>query len=362
MAGYTKALTLQKSATARTPLYHDAIVQEQAIPPLKQGQVLVKMGAVAFNHRDLWIRKGLYPRIALGSTFGADGAGTVIAAADKNDPLLQQRVFLTPMRGWESGPNGPESNFGILGGTSFPLLGTFSEYVVVDRQEVILTPSHLDDVQIAAWPLAGLTAWRAVVVLAKVKLSQNVLITGIGGGVALIAMQICIAKGASVYVTSGTEEKIEKAVAHGAKGGAIYKNDKWAAQIVALIKKTSPGHPTLDSIIDSGGGDIMGQTSQYMKFGGKVVCYGMTANPKITLTMREVLRSQHLLGTMMGSRQDMQDATKFLSEKGIIPVVSHVLSGLEAAEDGFNLMQKGEQFGKIVIQIKDQASPVKSNL
>ncbi|KAJ6539836.1 NAD(P)-binding protein [Mycena vulgaris] len=347
----TKALVLQKSPAARKPLYHDAIVQEQPIPALKPGEVLVKMGAVAFNHRELWIRKGLYPRIAVGSTFGADGAGTVVAAADAADPLLRQRVFLTPMRGWESDINGPESQFGILGSSSFPALGTFAEYVVVQRGEVIPTPSHLTDEQIAAWPLAGLTAWRSIAVLARVEAGQNILITGIGGGVALLALQLCIAMGASVYVTSGNASKIAKAVALGAMGGAIYKDDAWPAQLAAQLKKNTPARPTFDAVIDSGGAEIMGRVSAHLKLGGRVVCYGMTAAPTISMTMREVMRNQQLLGTMMGSRVDLAAATAFLAQHKIVPVVSTVLPGLEAAERGFEMMKTGEQFGKIVIKV-----------
>jgi len=66
------------------------------------------------------------------------------------------------MRGWESAPDAPESNLGILGGGKQPPLGAFSEYVVVERDQIIIAPDHLDDVHLAAWPLGGLTAWRYV--------------------------------------------------------------------------------------------------------------------------------------------------------------------------------------------------------
>jgi NADPH:quinone reductase-like Zn-dependent oxidoreductase len=111
---------------------------------------------------------------------------------------------------------------------------------------VFLTPEHLDDVHIAAWPVGGLTAWRyrkpfiilstmffllvtpsrAVTVNAKVQHGQNILITGVGGGVAIIAMQICLAIGANVYVTSGDPNKIRRATSLGAKGGANYKDSQ----------------------------------------------------------------------------------------------------------------------------------------
>ncbi|KAJ7268193.1 hypothetical protein B0H12DRAFT_96543 [Mycena haematopus] len=350
----TKALVLRKSPPGRTPLFHDAVVQEQAIPPLKPGEILVKMGAVAFNHRDLWIRKGMYPRIAIGSTFGADG--TVIASADPADPLLKQRVFLTPSHGWESDPNGPESNFGILGGGSFPSLGTFAEYVVVQRAEVLQTPTHLSDEQIAAWPLAGVTAWRAIS-LAGISRGDAVLITGIGGGVALLALQICVAMGVSVYVTSGSQQKIDNAVKLGAKGGVRYSVTSWPNDLGALLKKNGT---QLGAIIDSGGNEIMASTSKYLKHGGRVVCYGMTAGPTISMTMREVLRGQQLIGTTMGSRADLIAATAFLADHKIIPVISVVLPGLDAAEEGFKMMEKGSQFGKIVVKVG--AGEVKAHL
>ncbi|KAG5730804.1 hypothetical protein E4T56_gene6362 [Termitomyces sp. T112] len=355
---FTKSLTIKRASAQNDPVYHDAVIEQKSIPELKKGEILVRIGAAAFNHRDVWIRKGQYPRIAFGSVFGADGAGTIVAAHEPNDPLLNQRVFLTPSRGWEKHPEAPESDFGILGGVSYPPLGTFTEYAVVERDQVILTPGHLTDVQMAAWPLGAVTAWRATVVNGLVSSGQNVLITGIGGGVALIALQICIAKGASVYVTSGSDNKIQKAIALGAKGGVNYKDKEWPAQLGALLGKGKE----LDVVIDSGGGEIMMQTSKILKHGGRVVCYGMTASPKITFTMREVLKNLRLIGSTMGSHQDLIDATDFLAEHHIIPVISHIFEGLESAEQGFETMKKGEQFGKIVVKIApDIDTPIRAD-
>ncbi|EMD38123.1 hypothetical protein CERSUDRAFT_113271 [Gelatoporia subvermispora B] len=353
----TRALVVQKAQSAKAAkLPYDAVIEESPIPDLGKGQVLVKVGAAAFNHRDLWIRKGQYPGIAVGSTFGSDGAGTVVAAADQSDPLLNKRVFLTPMRGWKENPDAPESrNFAILGGNTKAPFGTFTQYVAIERDEVIPTPDHLDDVHAAAWPLGGLTAWRAVVVNAQVKKGDNVLITGIGGGVALIAMQLCLGIGANVYVTSGQKSKIDKAVALGAKAGVNYKDKKWSAElaeILAQANKTTGHNTELDAVIDSGGGDIAGQTNKLLTAGGRIVVYGMTSHPKVTFTMREVLKNQKLLGSTMGSRKDLIDATNFIAEHRIVPAVSQVLDGLEDAETGFQLLQRGDQFGKVVIKIR----------
>ena len=122
-------------------------------------------------------------------------------------------------------------SFSVVGGVKLVDFGTFSQYVVVERDQVIQTQDHVDDVHAAAWPLGAVTAWRyvclcdqlylsmlriavdrATIINGAVKKGDNVLITGIGGGVALIALQICVAQGANVYVTSGSEAKIRKAV------------------------------------------------------------------------------------------------------------------------------------------------------
>lgn len=353
----TRALVVQKDAQERKPVYHDTEVVERPIHSLKQGEILVKIGAAAFNHRDLWIRKGQYPGITFGNTLGADGAGTVVASADAADPLLHKRVFLVPIRGWESDPDAPESGAGvsIMGGTKHLAIGAFSEYVAVERDQVILSPDHLDDVQISAWPVGGVTAWRAAMVNARVDKGHNVLITGAGGGVALIALQLCLAKGANVYVTSGSEEKIARAIGLGAKGGVNYKNASWPKELGKLLQRD--GQSSLNAVIDSGGGDIARQTGGLLRAGGRVVCYGMTAAPQIAVSMREVLKNQQLIGSTMGSHKDLIEATRFLAEHRIVPIVSHVLDGLQSAEQGFELMKRGEQFGKIVIKVEAKPAP-----
>ncbi|KAK2462463.1 hypothetical protein APHAL10511_005433 [Amanita phalloides] len=369
----TRAVVLKQAPPDRRPLYHDAVLTTKPIPDLKEGEILVKITAAAFNRREVWIRMGQYPKIVTGSVFGADGV--VVASRDINDTLLNKRVFLTPSRGWFDDPDGPESVFGILGGGSLPPIGTFAEYVVVERNQIIPTPDHLTDLQIAAWPVGGVTAWRygtffdsitiyaqqslmsrAAMVKGNVSAGHTVLITGIGGGVALLALQLCIAQGAHVYVTSGNEDNIRKAIDLGAKGGANYKDADWPSRIAALLlrdAKENGGKDVLDVVIDSAGGDIMAQTGKILKQGGSVVCYGMTASPKITFTMREVLKNQHLLGSTMGSHKDLLDATAFLTAHKIVPIVGHVIDGLEQAEEGFEMLRKGSHFAKIVIKIRE---------
>ncbi|KAI5900674.1 NAD(P)-binding protein [Schizophyllum commune H4-8] len=350
----TRSVIIQEQASAKKPVYHDAVIVEREIPALQRGEVLVRMSAAAYNHRELiWLTyvSGLYPGIHFGATFGADGAGKIAckSASCSLDSLLEKRVFLTPMRGWESDPEAPEGKFAILGGGKVPPIGTFSEYVVVERDEVISSPSHLDDVHAAAWPLAGLTAWRAAIVNANVQPGHRVLITGIGGGVAITALQICLAQGVIVYVTSSSPDKINRALGLGAKAGFNYRDEDWAKQLGATLKKENG---VLNSVIDGSGGNILTQTSSILKHGGRVVVYGTTAAPVIPMTMPAVLRNQKLIGSTMGSRKDLEDATAFMAKHKIVPVVSDVLDGLDAVEQGFDLIKRGGQFGKIVIDLQ----------
>ncbi|KAJ2915253.1 hypothetical protein MD484_g5165, partial [Candolleomyces efflorescens] len=371
----SKALVVQK-ASGEGLYKFDAVLEERPVPELKGDEVLVKLTAVGFNHKDVWVRKGQYPGITVGSPYGGDGAGVVIASGTPNDTLLNKRVLLSPSHGWKSDPVGPESYFAILG--SSPVGGTFAEYLAVKRELVIPSPEHLEDIHVAALPVGAVTAWRATIVNARIHPGHNVLITGIGGGVALLALQFCIASGANVYVTSGTKEKIDRAVELGAKGGANYKDKDWPVQINDLLQKDKKGS-TLDAVIDSAGGNIFAQIGRYLRQGGRVVCYGMyvlslftvsfssqptvaistttvttyrTANPSITFTMKEVLKNHQFIGSTMGSQKDLEDATAFISQHRIVPVLSRVIEGgLENAEEGFQFLARGEQFGKVVIRL-----------
>ncbi|KAH9923590.1 NAD(P)-binding protein [Fomitopsis serialis] len=355
----SKTLILRRATEGSVPAYHDAVLEDKAIPPLQEGQVLVKINAAGFNARDLWLRLGMYgPGTEFDSPLGADGAGVVVATGDADDQLLNKRVFLLPMRGWDKHPDAPESpNFAVIGGTKVHV-GTFTQYVVVDRSEVIPTPEHLDDVHAAAWPISGLTAWRSAVVYGKVNQGDNVLITGIGGGVAVLALQICLARGATVYVTSGSDENIRRAIGLGAKAGVNYKNEDWINQLTKKLEESGAEEGKaekvlLSAVIDCVGGDIMVKTGPILKSGGRVVLYGMTTPPYQTIyAASHYTKCQQICGVMMGSRQDLIDATNFIAEHRVVPHVSLVLDGLEEAEEGFELMRKRQKFGKMVMRIR----------
>ncbi|TIC32919.1 NAD(P)-binding protein [Wallemia mellicola] len=341
-----------RGSTAAKPgleTWYGTHLEERTIGDLKPNEVVLKVNAVGFNHRDKWIRQGLYPGIKEGVTMGSDAAGVIIADGDDKDTFVGKRYFVNPSRGWIENKKHSEEPFIILGGCD-NAEGVFATAVKVDKKYILPTPEHLTDEQAAAWPLAAVTAWRATFVKAQVEKGHNVLVTGIGGGVALQALQFAVAKGANVYVTSGNSEKLQRAIKQfGAAGGVNYKDADWPEQ---LKKQLPSDHVYLDAVIDSSGGDIVTKVNNLLQPGSPIAIYGMTSVPKTQFTMGDVIKNFELKGSTMGSLKELQEATAFISQHKLIPVVDQpVIQGLENAEEGFQRLVKSSQMGSVVISV-----------
>jgi NADPH:quinone reductase-like Zn-dependent oxidoreductase len=321
-------------------------------------EILVKISAAALNHRDLFIRQHLYPGISWTAPLLADGYGIVqeigpdCSAATK--ALLNKPVIMTPSRGWESDPDGPEElmKFSTIGAARLYPEGMAQEYLVVSENEVEPAPAHLSPTEGAALPLVGVTGWRALVTKSgNAKPGRNILITGIGGGVAIQTLQFAVAIGCNVYVTSGDRAKIERAKTMGAAGGVVYKDADWEKQLQAMLPDS---RPYLDAIIDGAGGDIVAKAVRLLKVGGVISSYGMTVGPKMDWLMQAVLKHVELRGTTMGSRKEFAEMVEFVRQHKIKPVVSRSVKGLtdlDAINGLFDEMKQGKQFGKLVIEI-----------
>lgn len=267
-------------------------------------------------------------------------------------------MIINPGTGWQSDPSAPEGAYTVLGGTSTTPLGTLQEMIVVPADDVELAPVHLSDAEAAALPLTGLTAWRAFSTKSdNAKPGRNILVTGIGGGVALMVLLFAIAKGCNVFVTSSSVNKIERAKGLGAKGGVVYMDEEgWPKALRKLLPK---GRPFLDAVIDGAGGDIVGSTWKLLKPGGVIVCYGMTSMAQPTLPMQAVMKNLEVKGSTMGSRREFGEMVRFVREKKIRPVMDRVVKGienLEAIEGLFDDLKKGRQFGKLVVEINPDSS------
>ncbi|MCB2407683.1 zinc-binding dehydrogenase [Hymenobacter lucidus] len=319
-------------------------LQEIPTPTPGPGQVLVQLHAAALNHRDVWIQKGQYAGLQFPCILGSDGAGIVTAIGEGADAaLLGQPVLINPGHNWGDNPNAQARSFTILG---LPHQGTFAEYVSVEARYVHALPAYLSFEQAAALPLGGVTAYRAAFTRARLQPGERVLITGIGGGVALLALQMAVAIGAEVWVTSGSADKLARARELGAKGGADYKAEKWAPE---LIKQA--GGP-FDVIIDSAAGAGFEALLDAAAPGGRIVFYGGTLGAIPQLPPAKVFWKQlSILGSTMGTEQDFAAMVSFFEQHQLVPAVDQVFP-LAEGEAAMRRMEQGQQFGKIVLQIR----------
>jgi len=317
-------------------------IEERPDPHAGPGEVVIRLHAAALNRRDVWIRKGQYAGIKLPIILGSDGAGQVIEVGDGVDPSWAGRdVVIDPSLNWGPDERAQGGSFNILG---LPVDGTYAEMVRVPLANVHPKPSHLSWEEAAAVPLASVTAYRALVIRARVQAGETVLVTGIGGGVATTALMIAKHLGATVYVTSGSDAKLEAARRHGALGGVNHRKDDWTKTLISEIGSRP------DVIIDGAGGETFNKALDALKPGGRLVSYGSTLGAAQNVEIRRIFWKQlNVLGSTMGSPSDFPAMLK-LYEAGLRPIIDKVFP-LEQASDAHVRMEAGDQFGKIVLRI-----------
>lgn len=255
----------------------------------------------------------------------------------------RERGHLNPSFDWGENEAHQGKDFNILG---LPQNGTFAEYVKVPVAQLHEKPAHLDFVEAAALPLAGLTSWRALFSKAKLKKKERVLVVGIGSGVASFSLLWAVGAGAEVYVTSSKKEKIDKAIEMGAMAGALYTDADWAEQ----LKDMAEGG--FDVIIDGALGDGFAKHLDLANPGCRIVFFGGTASGDLpVLNARKIFWKQiSILGTTMGSPKDFEAMLRFVNDHQIRPLIDSV-HPLEDAEQAVRLMDEGSQFGKIVLKV-----------
>lgn len=318
-------------------------LEEVPDPQPGAGEAIVRLKAAALNHRDVFIWQKLYPNIKLPAILGSDGAGVVASVGEGVDQSwIGREVVIEPGLEWGPSDEIQSKSYRILG---MPEDGTYAEMIRIPAVNLHAKPAHLTFEEAAALPLGGLTAYRAVVTRAQVKAGETVLVTGIGGGVATFAAQIANSLGARVFVTSGSDEKLERAKALGAEGGANYKSADWGKTITEL----TGGGPNV--VIDSAGGDALETAVKIIKPAGRIVFYGATTGlAKIDL-YRCFFKQLTLMGTTMGSPREFAAFLKLYGEAKLHPAIDQVFPLAEAAA-AHRRMNEGGQFGKIVLKIE----------
>jgi len=311
------------------------------------GQVLIRLKAAALNRRDISLRKrsstaGMLPLIP-----GSDGAG-VIAALGQGVTAwaVGQAVVINPALNWGTAPHRPGPDFCILGG---PDPGTYAEQIVVPAENVFLKPVNLTFEEAAACPVAALTAWRALITHAGVGPGDRVLLPGIGSGVATFALQIAKLAGAAVYVTSHSDDKLEKARQLGADGVANYQTQDWRTAIRGMTQEQG-----VDVVVDSVGTRTFAAVVELLAPGGRLVTLGATSGAAAELDLRQVY-SRHLsvLGTTLGNPWEFEQVLRVLATGQIKPVIDSVFPLAEAAE-AQRYLESAAQFGKVVLAIEGE--------
>ena len=306
--------------------------QDVENPQNTEGSLIVKLRAAALNHRDVWIQKGLYAGLKYPTILGSDGAGELPDGT---------AVILHPSMNWGENPRFQGKKFEILG---LPTDGTFAEYIKIPAEYVAPKPAHLTFEEAAALPLAGLTAFRALFTKCQAKAGDKVLISGIGGGVALFALQFAVAAGCDVWVTSSSEEKIEKAMKLGAKGGFNYKKEAWS-------KDAQAATGGFDVVIDGAVGAGFSEVVKACAAGARLCFYGGTAGALTGVSPQIIFYKQlTIMGSTMGSPEEFNLMVAFVNQHHIVPIVDSIYP-LEDGNLALQHMDSGQQFGKIVLSI-----------
>jgi NADPH:quinone reductase-like Zn-dependent oxidoreductase len=327
-------------------------VQELPEPTIQSpGQVLLRVQAAALNRLDLLIAKGLpgidysFPHVV-----GCDAAGIV----EEIGPGVTQvrvgdRVMVNPTlscghcRACLDGEDSLCPSLRVLGEHGS---GTVAEYLVIPAENLGRVPEGMSWPQAAGFSLATLTAWRMLATRAQIRAGETVLIWGIGGGVALAALQIARLLGARTIVTSGVDAKLEAARGLGADAVLNHHSTDVAAEVRKLT-----GARGADVVVDSVGEKSWQGSLRSLKRGGRLVICGATTGPVVSLDLRKLFWHQwSIQGSTLGNRLEYAEIVRLAGEGKLWPVIDRVVP-LREAMSAFELLDRGEQVGKLVIEV-----------
>jgi len=315
---------------------------ERPDPAPGPGQIVVDIKSASLNYRDLatvTASRGRLPFVPC-----SDGAGLVSAIGDGVSRVKTgDRVAPLFFQNWFAGEPTPEKLGGALGGT---LDGVLQEKILLSEQGVTQVPAGYSDEDAATLPCAALTAWRGLVLQGQVKPGDVVLVQGTGG-VSIFALQFAKAAGATVIVTSSSDEKLERARALGADHFINYKSTPdWAKEVRKLT-----GNRGADHIIEVGGAGTFEQSLRAVRLGGKIAVIGILGGFVKDLNVASIFAANATIhGITVGSREQFESMTRAIEAMGIKPVIDKRFP-LADVRDAFECMKAGAHFGKIVVTV-----------
>jgi NADPH:quinone reductase-like Zn-dependent oxidoreductase len=327
------------------------VIKYGDVPDLEPGpgEVLIRVRACALNFLDIWVRRG-WPSLKLEMPHwcGADVAGEIAGVGpDVSGCQVGQRVVVDP------GINHSEDEYTRRGQDSVSpdyhvlgehMRGGAAEYLKIPSGNLAAIPDEYDFVDAAAPILVTLTAWRMLIKRAALRTGESVLVVGAGGGVNSMAIQVAKLAGATVYVVAANPEKSERARQLGADEVLDRSQVDWGKEIYKLTARRG-----VDVVVDNVGKATLTTSMQAVARGGRIVIVGNTSGPQAAIDIRFIFGKQiSLIGSTMGSHQDFHDVMGLLWSGKLKPVI-HCVMPLSEGREAYQLMEAGQQFGKIVL-------------
>ncbi len=293
------------------------------LPPLKEDEVLVEIKARSLNYRDYLMISGKYnPNQKLPFIPLSDGAGTIIEIGNsvENIKVGDSVINLFALNWFDGAP--PQDMFCYtLGG---PLNGTWSEYRIFHKNEIVVYPSYLNFSEASTLPCAALTAYNSLITYGKIEPSNTILVIGTGG-VSMFAIQIALKLGCEVIVLSGSESKIEFLQKIGVDSTKIInykKHPHWYKQVLQLTNNKG-----VDLVVEVGGVGTLENSMRSVKKGGHISLIGVLAGGVGELHLRYIFMNNVCMqGIIVGSKKDLENLCLFFERYKIHPIVDKIFS------------------------------------
>lgn len=340
-----KAIRIHEHGT-KDVLRIDEIVK----PEPKNAEVLVKIKATSLNHMDIWVRNGMPGVGKLPLILGCDGSGVIETCGQSvKDLRVGDSVFVFPLtscgecRFCQKGEVNLCPNFHIFGEHRD---GTHAEYFCVEPKNLVkFDPKILSYEEAASFPLVFLTAWHMLHKKAQITSEDTVLVIGSSSGVGSAAIQIAKKQGCLVIATAGSEEKMAKARAL----GADFVIDHYKESISAKVKEYT-GKKGADVIFEHVGEKVWAECLKSLAWSGRLVTCGATSGPVVSMDLRHIfIKQQRIIGSTMGTREDLVEVYKNMAQKKLKPCVGKVFS-FQQVKEAHEFLETAQGFGKVILK------------
>jgi len=320
-------------------------------PELRPGTVKVEVRAASLNHIDLWMRRGL-PGITIPMPHipGCDAAGVVAGVgAGVEGVAVGDRVLMNPSISCgqcEFCLRGDVTlcvRYQLVGET---VSGTCCEYIVVPAHNAIPIPDHVTFEDAASMPMVFVTAWRMLITRARLRAGEDVLVLGASAGVGIACIQIAKVAGARVIAAASSQDKLDLCSELGADHLINYAEEDFARKVREITGKRG-----VDVVVDYIGKETWVKSLKSLSRGGRLVTCGATTGHDPQTDLRHIFfRQLEIIGSTMGSRNELEAPLKLIFEGRMKPVVSEIYDLKDLAE-AHRSMEERRSLGKIVIRI-----------